>query len=130
MPLRYAIDKQRRLVHTTAWDRLTFAETQAYEHQLWNDPDFDPEFNQLVDLTALTGSSMSVEEIKQIARRSGFSAMSRRAFVAPATAVFGMSRLFALYNEMSKTPTQIHIFHDLPSALKWLGLETLPPLSQ
>ena len=70
---------------------------------------------------------MSVEEVKQIARRSGFSPMSRRAFVAPATTVFGMSRLFELYNEMSKTATQIHVFHDLPSALKWLGLETLSP---
>jgi hypothetical protein len=127
MPVRYVIDKQRRLVHTTVWDRLTFAEAQAYEHQLWNDPDFDPEFNQLLDLTALTGSSMSMEEVKQLARRSRFSPMSRRAFVAPATIVFGISRLFETYNEMSKTPTQIHVFHDLPSALEWLGLETLSP---
>lgn len=125
MPLRYVIDKQRRLVHTTGWDRLTFAQTKSYQDQLLNDPDFDPEFNQLVDLTALTGLGMSTEETKLLARRSGFSPTSRRAFVAPNPAVFGMSRLFATYNEMSDTPSHVRVFYDLPSALKWLGLETL-----
>lgn len=125
MPLRYVIDKERRLVRTTGWDRLTFDQTKAYQDQLLNDPDFDPEFNQLVDLTALAGLGMSTEETKQIASRSGFSARSRRAFVAPDPAVFGMSRLFAVYNEMSSTPSQIQVFHDAISALKWLGLETI-----
>jgi len=127
MPLRYVIDKGRRLVHTTGWDRLTFAQTEAYRDQLLNDPDFDPEFNQLVDLTALTGLGMSVEETKQIASGTGFSASSRRAFVAPDPAVFGMSRLFGAYSEMSKTGSRIQVFPDLSSALKWLGLETLSP---
>lgn len=126
MPLRYLIDKERRLVLTTGWDRLTFAQTQAYQDQLWNDPEFNPEFNQLVDLSALTGLGMSVDETKQIAKRSGFSEGSRRALVAPDAAVFGMSRLFGVYNEMSNTPSQIQVFRDLPSALKWLGLESLP----
>jgi len=126
MPLRYVIDKERRLIRTTGWDRLTFAQTKSYMDQLLNDPDFDPHFDQLVDLTALAGLGMAMEETKQIARRSGFSPTSRRAFVAPDPAVFGMSRLFEAYNEMSKAPSQIRVFHDLPSALKWLGLKDLP----
>lgn len=126
MPLRYVIHKPRRLVHTTGWDRLTFAQTTSYIDQLLNDPDFDPEFNQLVDLTALAGLGMTTEETKLIAGRSGFSPTSRRAFVAPDPAVFGMSRLFAAYNEISNKPSQICVFRDLPSALKWLGLESLP----
>jgi len=128
MPLRYVIDKERRLVRTTGWDRLTFAQSRSYQDQLLNDPDFDPEFNQLVDLSALTGLGMSTEETKLLARRSGFAPMSRRAFVAPDPAVFGMSRLFEAYNEMSEARSQIHVFSDLPSALKWLGVETLSPL--
>jgi len=127
MPLRYVIDKERLLVHTTGWDRLSFAQSKSYQDQLLNDPDFDPEFNQLVDLTALTGLGMSAEETKLLASRSGFSLTSRRAFVAPDPSVYGMSRLFETYNEMSNTPSQIRVFYDLPSALKWLGLETLSP---
>ena len=130
MPLRYVIDKERRLVHTTGWDRLTFAQSRSYQDQLLNDPDFDSEFNQLVDLSALTGLGMSIEETKQLASRSGFAPMSRRAFIAPDPAVFGMSRLFEAYNEMSKARSQIHVFSDLPSALKWLGVEPVSPLSQ
>jgi hypothetical protein len=130
MPLRYVIDKERRLVHTTGWDRLTFAQSRSYQDQLLNDPDFDSEFNQLVDLSALTGPGMSIEETKLLATRSGFAPTSRRAFVAPDPAVFGMSRLFEAYNEMSKARSQIRVFSDLPAALKWLGVETLSPTSE
>lgn len=46
MPCRYDIDKDRRLVISTGWDRLPFAEAKARQDQLGIDPDFNSEFNQ------------------------------------------------------------------------------------
>ena len=44
---------------------------------------------------------------------------SRRAFVATKRAIFGMGRLMEFYHEQH---AQVHIFYDLDSARKWLGL--------
>jgi len=123
MPLRYVIDKERRLVISTARDRVTFAEIKAHQDELLQDSEFDPEFNQLIDTTAVTVLDVSVEEAKTVARRKMFSRTSRRAFLAVSPAVFGMGRLMEVYHHQQ---AQIYVFYDLPSALKWLGLEGPP----
>jgi hypothetical protein len=41
-------------------------------------------------------------------------------------AVFGVGRMWEILTEMSDNPSQIRQFYDLPSALKWLNLESLP----
>jgi len=126
MPLRNVIDKERRLVHTIGWDRLTFAQTKSLQEQLLNDPDFDPTFNQLIDLTALTGLGMSTEETKWLAGREVFSPSSRRAFVATNPAVFGMCRLYEACHHGSREHAQVAVFSGLDEALHWLGLEAIP----
>ena len=74
----------------------------------------------------MTALDVSVQEARAFASSTVFSATSRRAFVAPSPTIFGMLRLWETYQEFSQTPTQARIFHDLASALKWLGLEGLP----
>jgi len=122
MPLRYVIDKERRLVISTARDRVTFAEIKAHQDQLLQDSEFDPEFNQLIDTTAVTVLDVSVEEAKTLARRRMFSQTSRRAFLAVSPSIFGMGRLMEVYHHEQ---SQIYVFYDLRSALKWLGVEAL-----
>lgn len=126
MPCHYVIHKQQRLVVSTGSGRVTFAEMKAHQCQLLNDPDFNPEFNQLADGTAVTALELSVDEAKELARRTLFSATSRRAFVASSPAIYGMMRLVGSYHEMSKAPSNICAFYDLPSALNWLNHESLP----
>ena len=46
MPCRYVIDIEQRLVISTGWDRVTFAEAKAHQDQLVRDPVFNPEFNE------------------------------------------------------------------------------------
>ena len=106
MPVRYVIDKEQQLVITTGSDRLTFAEIKAHQDQLLNDPDFN--------------------EAKTIARRRLFSPTSRRAFVTATPTIFGMGRMMQAYNELSNVASQVRVFYDHPSALKWLGLERRP----
>ena len=126
MPCRYVIDKERRLVVSTGWDRLTFAEAKAHDDQLLSDPDFSPEFNQLIDARAVTVLDMSINEAKILARRAIVSLTSRRAFVAADPTIFGMGRLLATHDEIVRDRDEAGVFHDLNSALKWLGIEPLP----
>lgn len=128
MPVEYVIDKERLLVITTAWDRVTFAEARAHQQRLNDDPDFQPEFNQFLDATAVTALDISSEEAKTLARNSPhFSASSRRAWVAPNPFLFGIGRMIGIYREMAGGTEQFRVFNDREQALRWLGLDALTP---
>ena len=68
MPCRYVIDQENRLVISTAWDRLTFADAKAHQDQLAIDPGFNPAFNQL-DAAAVSTLEMTNDEAKSLVRR-------------------------------------------------------------
>ena len=124
LPIHYVIDEKRRLVISTGRDRVTFAETKAHQDQLITDPDFRPEFNQLIDATAVTHLDLLVAEAKTLASRKFFSAASRRAFVASSPAIFGMGQLMGAYSQMEPGREQVCIFYSLDAALEWLGVST------
>jgi hypothetical protein len=126
MPCRYVIDREKRLVISTAWGRVTFAEVMSHQDQLKADSVFDPDFNQLVDATAVTGVDASVEEVKKAASRRIFCSAALRAFVATNPEVFGVGRLLGAHLGMGRAPQQVSVFYDMPSALKWLGLDKDP----
>lgn len=126
MPVRYVIDKEKRLVISTGWDRVTLAEVLAHQEQLLKDPDFNPEFNQLLDGTRVTDYALSSVEVNMIANRKLFSPTSRRALLVRSALLYGMGRMFQSYYEMSKAASPMWLFHDRESALKWLGVDSLP----
>ena len=126
MPCRYAINTERRLVISKGWDRVTCAEILAHREQLMKDSEFDPDFNQLADGTAVTALDISMEEAKAIASKTIFAPASRRAFVAKSPVILGIARIMETYSRISKGREQVKVFHDRGEALKWLGLETLP----
>lgn len=121
MPCDYLIDRQRHLVISTATDRFTFDEAKAHQEKLIADPDFDPKFNQLIDMRAVTVFDLTVEEAKTIARRNPFSPQSRRALVASSPHVFGMLRLAMAHHEMTPGASETSAFYDLDAAMAWLG---------
>ena len=122
MPCRYVIDRERRLVISVGWDRVTAAEIKAHREQLARDPDF----NQLVDGMAVTALDISMDEAKTFASGSVFSPTSRRAFVAGNLFILGMARLMETYARMTKGREQVNAFHNRDEAMKWLGLDSLP----
>lgn len=126
MPCRYVIDKERRLVISTGWDRLTFAEMKAQQDELTSDPNFDPTFNQLVDVTAVTVLDLSTGQAQRIANRSIYSPTSRRAVLASSQAIFGVARMMDAYHSMATGREQVNVFYDGDAALQWLGLEAPP----
>ena len=126
MPCRYLIHRDRRLVVSTGWERVTFVELKAHQDQLGGDPDFDPTFNQLLDGTEVIELAVSIGQVRSLATRKLFSPTSRRAFVAPNPVVFGVGRMWTAYHEMATGLENVKIFYDLAAALKWLGLDELP----
>jgi hypothetical protein len=123
VPCRYVIEKTRRLVITTGWDQVTFAEAKALQEQLESDPEFDSGFDQLIDGSAVTSLEMSQHEIRMIASRRLFSPSSRRAVVATKPAVFGIARMMQAFHDSGKQEAEISVFYERQSALKWLGLK-------
>jgi hypothetical protein len=127
MPFSYVVYKEQRLVISTGSGRISQAEIKERQDQTACDPDFDPEFDQIVDLTAVTDFEMSMDEFVVLARRKVFASRSRRAFVASTPHIFGVGRLWEAHSELSDDdPSKIQVFYDLASALKWLGLEADP----
>ena len=126
MPYGYVIDKERRLVISTASGQVTSTDIKSHEDRLTSDPDFNPEFNQFVDGSAATALDISVDEAKTFAQRVYFSPRSRRAFFALSPAIYGMLRLMWAHHEIAKAQEQIGVFYERNEALKWLGLEALP----
>jgi hypothetical protein len=126
MPFSYVVYREHRLVISTGSDLVTWEEIKTRQDETQTDPNFNPEFNQIVDLRAVTGFDMTSDHARLLARRIIFSATSKRAFVAASPGVFGVGRMWEIFTEMSDNQSQIRVFYDLPSALKWLGLESLP----
>lgn len=121
MPCDYVIDKERRLVLSTAWDLLTAAEALDHQNRLRNDASFNPDFAQLADGTRVTQIAASAQDVQMLADRTIFSPGSRRAFVTSRTAHFGVLRMFQVYRELAGVGEQIKVFHDTASALEWLN---------
>lgn len=122
MPVRSVIYKKQRLIVTVEEGCVTLADMLANHDRLLNDPDFDPEFNQLSDATLATDSDLTQQNLRALYAREVFSGHSRRAVVAPTDFAYGMARMLKAYVELSRTAHPVQIFRDRASALKWLGV--------
>ena len=122
MPIEYVIDEERRLIITTGSGVLTAAEIKAHEVRLKADARFVPAFYELVDVTPVTESPISADEMRLLASAQVFSPKARRAIVANRPLTFGLVRMFEMFREIAATEVEtIHVFEDKPSAMRWLG---------
>jgi ATP phosphoribosyltransferase regulatory subunit HisZ len=119
MPFSYKIDKQRRLVMSTAAGVLSKADVLWHQDQLLKDPDFDPSFSQLSDLTHVTGFDVTAAGMREMAARTIFSSESRRAVIVNNELGYGLSRMFEILRE-SKGERGIRVFRNLEEALDWM----------
>jgi hypothetical protein len=121
MPLKYSIDKEQRLVVLTGTGNLTFDEVKEQQDRLLEDPDLNPDFDQLVDLTAVTVYAVTADEAVTLARRRVFSPASRRALVARDPATYGLARMMQTHRGIAKVQAEAGVFYDRKEALAWLG---------
>ncbi|MBX3738263.1 MAG: hypothetical protein KF715_16330 [Candidatus Didemnitutus sp.] len=118
MAIAYRILPAQRLVHTWTDGALTDADLAAHRAQLLADPNFRPEFDQLVECLGAQPSSISQRGVSTSVTETVFSPKSRRAFVAVKDISFGVARMFAL---MQPPGTQVEVFRAVEPALRWLG---------
>jgi hypothetical protein len=124
MPYNYRVDLERRLVVTTAWGAVTGAEALEHQRKLLNDPAFERDFFQFLDLADVTEIHIDRTTVAELARIDVFSSKSRRAFFAPCLLAFGMSRMFIAFREGSSGQEQMNVFSDREEALQWLGISS------
>jgi hypothetical protein len=119
MKVRYSIDKQGRLIVTTAEGSVMFDDIRGHQDRLLADPDFDASFDQLIDTTPATKFEISADEAKILAQRRIVSPESRRAFVATVPHIYGLGRMMEVYHEDLEY-ADVHVFYSMDEALKWL----------
>ena len=117
MKVSYSIDKQRRLIVTTAEGSVTFGDIKGHQDRLLADPDFDVSFDQLIDTTPASAIDISAAQARVLAQRRIVSPESRRAFVATQPAIFGLGRMMQIYHEPIG-PAEV--FDSTDEALKWI----------
>jgi hypothetical protein len=120
MPFNSVIDAKRRLVVTTGTGDLTGDEGLACCLQLKKRADFDPTFNQLLDLTGATRFDATSDQLRRMAGEGLFSRSSRRAIVTSNPTIFGLARMFETYRSNSPAGEHIMVFREMREALEWL----------
>jgi hypothetical protein len=119
MPAFYKIDTEHKLVMTTASGVFDLATALAHREQLVNDPEFSPEYSQLLDFTQITKVELNVEDVRKISERSIFWPCSRRAILVHDDLLFGFSRMFGMLRE-NAGEKGIRVFRNLDDALDWI----------
>ncbi len=119
MPFFYKIDKERKLVMSTAAAEFTKADVLLLQDRLRKDPDFDPKSSLLSDLTHVTSMDMTEPEMKDLAERTPFSPTARRAVLASNDLAFKLARVFEQVLE-KKGDQGIRVFRKLEDALDWI----------
>jgi len=121
MPSEYIIDANREVVFSKGTGVFSREEYLNHIVRLLRDPQFRPNFNHVVDCRAITSMDLPVEQIANLAERSGFSPQSRCAFIVASDLQYGLTRAFATYREIQGAwPTKV--FRELGAALAWLDL--------
>ena len=120
MAASYRIDKQKRLIVSTASGVLTLDDVLRQQERLLKDTDFDPSFSQLVDFDDVTEVAVATDDVRRMAEKSIFMPGTRRALVAQKSDVaFGLSRMFEILRNL-KGDEGVRVFRDRDQAIAWL----------
>jgi hypothetical protein len=119
-PASYTIDTDRRLMVSRIWGAATEDEIFDHGQRLRHDPQFRPDFRQLVDMSELTEIRVGSGVIREASCDQFFSPGARRAVVANSDAAFGMARMYAIASE--DAGQTIEVFRDMSAAEAWLDL--------
>jgi hypothetical protein len=118
MPASYVIDRKHRIVFTTFSGVLIREEVEEHIKKLRRDPDFDPSFSELIDLTKATKVELRYKDFDALSLVDPFPPQSKRACVVPSqNAVYGSTRMFQTMREGN---VNIAIFKTVDEALAWL----------
>lgn len=125
MPAWYKIDRDHRFVMSTGSGTLTKEDMLGHQDRLLKDPEFDPEFSQLLDFTHVSKIEVDERDIRLLARRSVFSPQSRRAVLVTDQRARELLKLFENLRA-AVGERNIRSFQTLDDAIEWLALKSTP----
>ena len=103
MPVVLKIDPQRRVVYSAFYGRITDDELLSHRKAIATDPDFNPEFTDIVDFSAVTDVAVSESGVAaQAAKPSLFSSEVMHIIVAPADVMFQLGGKFKEFAQSTR----------------------------
>jgi hypothetical protein len=120
MPVTYKIDKERRLVSSSAFGVVTREEILDHQRRLVVDPDFSPTFSHIADFTRTTKLEIKAADVQVFAANNVFAPTVRRAIVVADSATFGLARMFEILRD-SKGEEGNRVFLKMEDAEKWVS---------
>jgi len=122
MHWHHEVDIPNRVVRARVEGTLTDADLIECDNALRNDPDFDPAYRLLLDLTSADWDAVTANGVRALAARPPlFASSARRALVVHSDLGFGMSRMFELLRE--SRPDEFRVFRSIEEAAAWLDLD-------
>jgi len=124
MPVVLKIDPQRKVVYSAFYGKITDAELLDHKKAIASDPDFSPQFDDIVDFSDVTFSAISEETIAALAANPTlFSKSVRHIVVAPDAVMFHLGRKFKELAQSSRpnlfvVKTRAEAYRLLPSQHK------------
>lgn len=125
MPVFYKIDKEQALVVTSGSGEVTFEEMMEHQNRLGHDPNFAPNFSQVIDTTQPTSIEFTPDVIRRLARRNLFSPCSRRAIIAEKDLIYAHARMFEILREF-EGEVGIRVFRTREETFEWIGPSSCP----
>jgi hypothetical protein len=103
MPVVLKIDPQRRVVYSAFYGRVTDEEFLGHRTAIATDPDFNPNFSDILDFTAVTEVGVSERAVTaQAENPSIFSSSAMHIIVAPADVMFQLGKMFKQFSHPSR----------------------------
>jgi len=122
MPIEVRMDAGLGLVRIEASGVLTLQDLLGAIVPMLEDPAFEPDMPQLLDLGAVEHTELAAEQMHALvdafAKESPRIGSGRVAVYAPKPLLFGVSRMYESLSE--HLPTQLRVFRDREAAEAWL----------
>ncbi len=95
MPVVLKIDPHRRVVHSAFYGKINDAELLGHRTRIASDPDFNPQFTDIVDFSDVTDPAITESAIAALAANpSLFSSSAMHIVIAPAAVMFRLGGKF------------------------------------
>lgn len=121
MPIHFTIDTTIRCVYAVGTEPLTDADLLKYQVELSDHPDHGAGFDQLLDMTSISGvqvTAFGVREAGKLSREfSDYLRGTKCAVVATDGVAFGLARMFTAY---AADVIYFKVFHEIEAAREWL----------